>query len=87
MENLQRYTMVVRRDENGVATPALKRRKKGEVVKFSDIKDILNSTPDKTQPVISVHVVKQLICDWVGPCAMDEVSKLIEEHLKQQAGA
>ena len=40
MENLKRYTMVVRRDENGIATPALKIRKQGEVVKFSDIEKI-----------------------------------------------
>ena len=41
----------------------------------------------QTQPVIPVHVVKKLICDWVGPCVMEEISKFIDEHLKQQAGA
>ena len=45
------------------------------------------SPVQQTQPVIPVHVAKKLICDWVGPCAMEEVSKLIDEHLKQQAGA
>ena len=41
----------------------------------------------QTQPVIPVHVVKKLIGDWIGPCAMEEISKFIDEHHKQQAGA
>jgi len=53
MENLKRYTMVIRRDENGIATPALKIRQKGDVVKFSDIKDVLNSTPNNDRDSIS----------------------------------
>lgn len=35
--------MVVRRGENGEATPALKVRQQGEVVKFEDIKEFLPS--------------------------------------------
>ena len=35
--------MVVRRDEKGYASPALKIRQKGEVVKFEDIKEYLPS--------------------------------------------
>jgi hypothetical protein len=33
--------MVIRRDEDGFATPALKIRQKGEVVKFEDLKEYL----------------------------------------------
>lgn len=32
------------------------------------------------QPVISVQVVKKLICDWVGENAMEEIDKLIDQH-------
>lgn len=44
MSNLKRYTMVVRRDKDGFATPALKIRRKGEVVKFKDIEKYLPSS-------------------------------------------
>lgn len=36
---MKRYTMVVRRDGDGLATPALKIRRKGEVVKFEDVEE------------------------------------------------
>ncbi len=49
MANLKRYTMVVRRDENGFATPALKVRQKGDVVKFEDIKEFLSSASNNKQ--------------------------------------
>ena len=48
MANLKRYTMVVRRDEKGYASPALKIRQKGEVVKFEDIKEYLPSASHNT---------------------------------------
>lgn len=43
MANFKRYTMVVRRDENGFATPALKVRQKGDVLKFEEVKEFLPS--------------------------------------------
>ena len=38
--DIKRYTMVVRRDENGYATPTLKVRQKGEVCKYSDVEKL-----------------------------------------------
>lgn len=37
-----------------------------------------------TQSVISVQVVKKLICDWVGEDAMEEIGKLIDQHLRSK---
>ncbi len=50
---------------------------------FPEIESLKNSTaaPEQhTQPVISVQVVKKLICDWVGENAMEEIDKLIDQH-------
>ncbi len=47
MKNLKRYTMVIRRDKDGFATPALKIRQKGEVIKFSDVEEILKTSTNK----------------------------------------
>lgn len=52
IENLKRYTMVVRRDHEGYATPALKIRRKGEVVKFSDIEEAFRSASHNKQSVL-----------------------------------
>lgn len=41
MLNFKRYTMVIRRDEDGFATPALKVRQKGEILKFDEVKEFL----------------------------------------------
>lgn len=44
MSNFKRYTMVIRRDENGFAIPALKIRKEGEVLKFDEVKEFLQTS-------------------------------------------
>jgi len=44
IENLKRYTMVIRRDFEGNAIPALKIRQKGDVCKFSELEEALRST-------------------------------------------
>jgi hypothetical protein len=54
MANFKRYTMVIRRDENGFATPALKVRKEGEVLKFDEVKELLNSSTNKLQAAIAL---------------------------------
>jgi len=41
MPKFKRYTMVIRRDENGYATPALKVRQKGDILKFDEVKELL----------------------------------------------
>lgn len=48
--NLTRYTMVVRRDHDGFASPALKVRQQGEVVKFEDVKELLEHATNTGSP-------------------------------------
>lgn len=65
MANLTRYTMVVRRDENGFATPALKVRRKGEVVKFAEIEDLLRTSGNTGSPKPAPEIVESSsLCDY-----------------------
>lgn len=41
---LNRYTMVIRRDEEGTGTPTGKKRQKGEWVKFDDLEKLVEAT-------------------------------------------
>ncbi|MCX5638665.1 MAG: hypothetical protein NTX52_13395 [Planctomycetota bacterium] len=48
MSKFKRYTMVIRRDSEGFATPALKVRQDGEVLKFDEVKELLKPNSDYT---------------------------------------
>ncbi len=58
MSNFKRYTMVIRRDADGFATPALKVRKEGDVLKFDEVKELLQTDNQHTQPKICAHFVQ-----------------------------
>lgn len=58
---------------------------KKELRKTQQFKESVDIT-QQTQPAIPINVVKELICDWVGPCAMEEISKLLTEYVEQQVG-
>jgi len=66
--NLKRYTMVIRRDENGFATPALKVRKQGEVVKFDELVEALPSASTNTaRDAIAAKLLKRWIAMVFDP--------------------
>ena len=50
MSNFKRYIMVIRRDAEGFATPALKVRQEGEVLKFDEVKELLQTGNPKLPP-------------------------------------
>jgi len=61
MSNFKRYTMVIRRDSEGFATPALKVRHEGEVLKFDEVKELLQtSTNSDLMPLLRECV------DYIG---------------------
>jgi hypothetical protein len=90
MSNLKRYTMVIRRDENGFATPVLKVRQKGEVLKFDEVKEFLkpehNSDYTKCASDIIGKVAHRLGYD-LAYCSQETKSdmqlmvvELLDEH-------
>ena len=62
MSNFKRYTMVIRRDSEGFATPALKVRQKGEVLKFDEIKDLLQT--DVQQLNVAIALLNDMVKVW-----------------------
>lgn len=59
MDKFKRYTMVIRRDEEGFATPAFKVRQKGEVLKYDEVKGYL--------PPISNENIDKVKCKAWSP--------------------
>lgn len=60
MANFKRYTMVIRRDENGFATPVLKVRQHGECLKFEEVKEFLKPTANtayQQQPLREIAAI------------------------------
>ena len=68
MANFKRYMMVIRRDENGFATPALKVRKNGDVLKFDEVKELLNSSDN----ISSTEICDESVCAYCkhNPCKL-----------------
>ena len=58
MSNFKRYTMVIRRDSEGFATPALKVRQKGEVLKFDEVKELLQTDAQQLNAKISTLIAE-----------------------------
>lgn len=58
IENLKRYTIIIRRDHDGYATPALKIRQKGEVIKFSELEEVLRSASDNNHNITYIGVYR-----------------------------
>ena len=73
----KRYTMVIRRDENGYATPALKVRQKGEVLKFDEVKDLLKITDEIAAIIQVAEGFKKM------SCPDSKLVELIIENLRQ----
>ena len=61
IENLKRYTMVIRRDRDGCAIPALKIRRKGDVCKFSELEEALRSASDNKAMFQFLSKIKKVL--------------------------
>ena len=73
MKNLTRYTMVVRRDQEGFATAAGKVRQNGEWVKFSDIAELLQMAHNNARDAIDEcrGCLYDGQCVYPRPCVVD----------------
>lgn len=69
--------MVIRRDENGFARPALKVRRKGEVLKFEEVKEFLPPMSDKNVYCPLPNTVEEKFTDVLQLKA--KISALISE--------
>lgn len=80
MANLKRYCMVVRRDENGYASPALKVRKEGEVVKFEDLEEFLR-TSHNSDYAATLRVIRELRASNSNACYTVDLEQWCKLHL------
>ena len=82
IENLQRYTMVIRRDEKGYATPALKRRKKGDIIKFSELEEAVERSDNNDSQQLCRSCKKVFLCYL--SCSTQSECDSYEEYSPQQ---